>query len=143
MTYGAQRVQLFKEVISDYNSPAKDLTTDNDILRVVLGMVLMMVGGSNCESIYGLPGIETDDELVLVEPYIDGKRFSTCTPQGNIYDYAEDTVRDLFLYKAHSLSLTPAVYKINISTNSKYVNTMVFKGSKLSWEISKEFILDA
>ena len=143
MTYGAQRVQLFKEVISDYNSPAKDLTIDNDILRVVLGMVLMMVGGSNCESIYGLPGIETDDELVLVEPYIDGKRFSTCTPQGNIYDYEQDTVMDLFLHKAHSMGLMPVVYKINISTNGEYVNTMVFKGSKLSWELSKEYILDA
>ena len=143
MTYGAQRVQLFKEVLNDYNSPAKDLTTDNDILRAVLGMVLMMVGGNSCENIYGLPGIETDDELVLVEPYIDGKRFSTCTPQGNIYDYEQDTVMDLFLHKAHSMGLTPVVYKINISTSNRYGNMMVFKGSKLSWELLKEYILDA
>ena len=143
MTYGAQRVQLFKEVLNDYNSPAKDLTTDNDILRAVLGMVLMMVGGNSCENIYGLPGIETDDELVLVEPYIDGKRFSTCTPQGNLYDYEQDTVMDLFLHKAHSMGLTPVVYKINISTSNRYGNMMVFKGSKLSWELLKEYILDA
>ena len=143
MTYGAQRVQLFKEVVNDYNSQTKDLTTDNDILRVVLGMVLMMVGGSSCESLYGLPAIQTDEELVLVEPYVDGKRFSTCTPQGNIYDYTEDTVRDLFLYKAHSMCLTPVVYKINISTVGEYANTMVFKGSKLSWKLEKEYIVDA
>lgn len=143
MTYGAQRVQLFKEVINDYHSQTKDLTTDNDILRVVLGMVLMMVGGSSCESLYGLPAIQTDEELVLVEPYVDGKRFSTCTPQGNIYDYTEDTVRDLFLYKAHSMCLTPVVYKINISTVGEYANTMVFKGSKLSWKLEKEYIVDA
>ena len=143
MTYGAQRIQLFKEVVNDYNSQTKDLTTDNDILRVVLGMVLMMVGGSNCESIYGLPAIETDEELVLVEPFIDDKRFSTCTPQGNIYDYTEGTVRDLFLYKAHSMCLTPVVYRINISSIDEYANTMVFKGSKLSWKLEKEYILDA
>ena len=143
MTYGAQRVQLFKEVFNDYNSQTKDLSTDNDILRVVLGMVLMMVGGSNCESLYGLPAIQSDEELVLVEPFIDGRRFSTTTPQGNLFPYKEDTVRDLFIYKAHTMCLTPVVYKINISTNGKYINTMVFKGSKLSWELSKEYILDA
>ena len=143
MTYGSQRVQLFKEVVNDYNSQTKDLTTDNDILRVVLGMVLMMVGGSSFENIYGLPALQADEELVLIEPYIDGKRFSTCTPQGNLFPYEEDTVRDLFLYKAHSLSLTPAVYKINISTIGEYANTMFFKGSKLSWKLEKEYILDA
>ena len=143
MTYGAQRIQLFKEVVNDYNSQTKDLTTDNDILRIVLGMVLMMVNGSNCECIYGLPAVETDDELVLVEPFIDDKRFSTCTPQGNLYDYKQETVMDLFIHKAHSMSLTPAVYKINISTNGKYINTMFFKGSKLSWKLEKEYILDA
>ena len=143
MTYGAQRIQLFKEVVNDYNSQTKDLTTDNDILRVVLGMVLMMVGGSNCESIYGLPAIETDEELVLVEPFIDDKRFSTCTPQGNLYDYKQETVMDLFIHKAHSLSLTPAVYRINISTSAEYGNTFIFKGSKLSWKLNKEYILDA
>lgn len=143
MTYGAQRVQLFKEVISDYNSPAKDLTTDNDILRVFMGMVLMMVGGNSCENIYGLPGIETEEELILIEPFVDGRRFSTCTPQGNLFPYEEDTVRDLFLYKAHSMGLTPVVYRINISTSAEYGNTFIFKGSKLSWKLNKEYILDA
>ena len=145
MTYGSQRIKLFNEIINNYKcSSSLDLTKDNDILRVVLGLVLMMEGGTNITSIYGLPAIETEaEELILVEPYIDGKRFSTCTPQGNIFDYNQDTVRDLLLYRAHNMSYMPVVYKVNISTVGEYQNTMVFKGSKLSWKLNKEYILDA
>ena len=144
MTYGAQRIELFSEIINNYNCfESLDLTKDNDILRVVLGLVLATEGGVNIINIYGLPAIEADEELVLIEPYINGKRFSTCSPQGNLYEYEEVTVRDLLGYKAHSLSLIPVVYKINISTVGEYANTMVFKGSKLTWKIEKEYIVDA
>ena len=144
MARNHERQTLYNDILDSYNGNLDNLHQDNDILRMCINYALLTVNCDEIVTLYGMPVLSNNDELVLILPVVDGDIFQTITNQGNYFDYTVDDVVEYFLFKYRFSEKICSIYRFDISSSpNTFESKACFHGRELSFKAKKSYITDA
>ena len=144
MARNHERQTLYDDILNSFNNNLDNLHQDNDILKMCINYALLTVACDEIVTLYGMPILSNEDELVLILPVVDGEMFQTVTNQGNYFNYSESAVVEYFLFKYRNEERVLSIFRFDISSSiNTYKSKACFHGRELSFQAKKSYITDA